>query len=95
MQLLGVGFMLPFKTYYAQAIEQWLKQNAGREVTHYQVGMLLGEAFNKTVAVATNGFRKTGLYPCNRHIFSDFEFQKFLLILMNQMIIHLKLYQID
>ncbi|KAJ4429961.1 hypothetical protein ANN_22165, partial [Periplaneta americana] len=63
MQLLGVAFMLPFKTYYAQAIEQWLKQNAGRVVTHYQVGMLLGEAFNKgaTVAVATNGFRKTGL----------------------------------
>ncbi|KAJ4427571.1 hypothetical protein ANN_25219 [Periplaneta americana] len=78
MQLLGVAFMLPFKTYYAQAIEQWLKQNAGRVVTHYQVGMLLGEAFNKaaTVAVATNGFRNTGLYPCNRHIFSDFEFQE-------------------
>ncbi|KAJ4429765.1 hypothetical protein ANN_21969, partial [Periplaneta americana] len=78
MQPLDVAFMLPFKTYYAQAIEQWLKQNAGRVVTHYQVGMLLGEAFNKaaTVAVATNGFRKTGLYPCNRHIFSDFEFQE-------------------
>ncbi|KAJ4438271.1 hypothetical protein ANN_14210 [Periplaneta americana] len=78
MQLLDVAFMLPFKTYYAQAIEQWLKQNAGRVVTHYQVGMLLGEAFNKgaTVAVATNGFRNIGLYPCNRHIFSDFEFQE-------------------
>ncbi|KAJ4437893.1 hypothetical protein ANN_13832, partial [Periplaneta americana] len=78
MQLLGVAFMLPFKTYYAEAIEQWLKQNAGRVVTHYQVGMLLGEAFNKaaTVAVATNSFRNTGLYPCNRHIFSDFEFQE-------------------
>ncbi|KAJ4433907.1 hypothetical protein ANN_16220 [Periplaneta americana] len=36
MQLLGVEFMLPFKTYYAQAIEQWLKQNAGRVVTYYQ-----------------------------------------------------------
>ncbi|KAJ4425753.1 hypothetical protein ANN_27376, partial [Periplaneta americana] len=77
-QLLGVAFMLPFKTYYAQAIEQWLKQNAGRIVTHCQVGMLLGEAFNKaaSVAVATNGFRKTGPCPCNRHIFSDFEFQE-------------------
>ncbi|KAJ4445165.1 hypothetical protein ANN_06966 [Periplaneta americana] len=78
MQLLGVAFMLPFKTYYAQAIEQWLKQNAGRVVTHCQVGVLLGEAFNKaaTVAEATNGFRNTGLYPCNGHIFSDFEFQE-------------------
>ncbi|KAJ4452263.1 hypothetical protein ANN_03781 [Periplaneta americana] len=36
MQPLDVAFMLPFKTYYAQAIEQWLKQNAGRVVTHYQ-----------------------------------------------------------
>ncbi|KAJ4446582.1 hypothetical protein ANN_13279 [Periplaneta americana] len=73
-----VAFMLPFKTYYAQAIEQWHKQNAGRVVTHYQVGILLGEAFNKaaTVAVATNDFRKTGLYPSIHHIFSEFEFQK-------------------
>ncbi|KAJ4450503.1 hypothetical protein ANN_01930 [Periplaneta americana] len=94
---LDVAFMLPFKTYNAQAFEQWLKQNAGRVVTHYQVGMLLGEAFNKaaTVAVATNGFRKTGLYPCNRHIFSDFEFQEASQITMKQVTIHLKLYQID
>ncbi|KAJ4441384.1 hypothetical protein ANN_11239 [Periplaneta americana] len=73
MQPLDVAFMLRFKTYYAQAIEQWLKQNVGIVMTHYQVGMLLGEAFNKaaTVVIATNDFRKAGLYPCNRHIFSE------------------------
>ena len=27
-----------------------------------------------SVDVAVNGFRKTGLFPCDRHIFKDFEF---------------------
>ncbi|KAJ4449570.1 hypothetical protein ANN_00972 [Periplaneta americana] len=60
MQPLDVAFTLPFKTYYAQAIQQWLKQNADRVMTQNQVCMLFREAFNKaaTVAVATNGLQK-------------------------------------
>ncbi|CAH1964860.1 unnamed protein product [Acanthoscelides obtectus] len=64
MQSLDKAFMSPLKTYYAQVIENWLRQNSSRVVTHYQVGRLFGEAYNQaaTVATATNGFRSTGTF---------------------------------
>ncbi|CAH1967248.1 unnamed protein product [Acanthoscelides obtectus] len=76
MQPLDKAFMSPLKTYYAQAIENCLGQNSGRVVTHYQVGRLFGEAYNQaaTVATATNGFRITGLFPCNCNVFQPHEF---------------------
>lgn len=76
MQPLDRSFMFPLKTYYSQAIETWLKQHPGRPVTHYQVAALLGEAYNKaaTVSNAAGGFKCSGLFPCDRNIFQDFEY---------------------
>lgn len=76
MQPLDRAFMSPFKTYYAQAIETWMKQNVGRVVTHYQIARLLGSAYNKsaTVATAEHGFRVTGIFPLNRDVFQPHEF---------------------
>lgn len=76
MQPMDVGFMFPLKTYYAQAIETWLRNNPGRTVTVRQVGMLFGEAYNKaaTMQNSVNAFKKTGLFPCNRHVFNAAEF---------------------
>jgi hypothetical protein len=76
MQLLDVSFMSPFKTYYCQEIEKWLKHHGNIILTTYQIGELMGNACLKsaTARVAVNGFRKTGLYPCNRNIFNDYEF---------------------
>nr|CAI5865938.1 unnamed protein product [Callosobruchus analis] len=76
MQPLDKALMSPLKTYYAQAIETWLRQHSGRVITHYQVGKLIGEAYNQaaTVATAANGFRVTGLFPCDRNVFQPHEF---------------------
>lgn len=76
MQPLDVGFMKPLKTYYAQEISNWLRQNMGRVVTHFQVARLYGLAYQKaaTMQNSINAFRKTGLIPCNRNIFSDIDF---------------------
>nr|CAI5826509.1 unnamed protein product [Callosobruchus analis] len=76
MQPLDKELMSPLKTYYAQAIETWLRQHSGRVITHYQVGKLFGEAYNQaaTVATAANGFRVTGLFPCDRNVFQPHEF---------------------
>jgi hypothetical protein len=76
MQPLDVAFMSPFKTYYAQEITNWLRQNPGRVVTVYQIGELFGKAYMRaaTLETAIHGFRKTGLYPCNRDIFRAHDF---------------------
>jgi hypothetical protein len=42
-------------------------------VTRYQITGLPGKAYMKsaTAAVAANGFRETGFFSCNRHIFHE------------------------
>lgn len=77
MQPLDLSFMSPFKTYYAQEIETWLRNNADRGVvTIYQIGKLFGNAYKRaaTAEIAAKGFEKAGLFPCNRHKFRPHDF---------------------
>lgn len=76
MQPLDVAFMSPLKTYYAQEIENWLRENKLSTVSPYAVAGIFGKAYNRAAALETscNGFRKTGLVPLNRNIFRDHEF---------------------
>jgi len=76
MQPLDVSFMGPFNTYYVQAIERFLRNNPGRLVTQYQVSRLLGEAFllAATPTIAVKGFRKCGIVPINRNVFTELDF---------------------
>jgi len=76
IQHLDVGFMKPLKTYYAQEIETWLGNSPGRVVTPFVVCNLFGPAYRRvaTMEASVNSFIKTGLFPCNRHIFQDHEF---------------------
>ncbi|XP_046681625.1 MFS-type transporter clz9-like [Homalodisca vitripennis] len=76
LQPLDVAFMGPFNTYYVQAIERFLRNNPGRQVTQYQVSRLLGESFLSaaTPTVAVKGFRRCGIVPINRDVFTDADF---------------------
>lgn len=76
LQPLDVAFMGPFNTYYVQSIERFLRNNPGRVVTQYQVSRLLGEAFLKAAmpAIAINGFKKCGIVPLNRDVFTESDF---------------------
>ncbi|KAL3277640.1 hypothetical protein HHI36_012980 [Cryptolaemus montrouzieri] len=67
------------KAYYSQEIETWLRNNSGRTLTNKYVARLFGAAYEKaaTMTNSVNGFRKAGLFPCNRHIFTDEEFSIF------------------
>jgi hypothetical protein len=69
MQPLDVSFMRPFKSYYGQEIEIWLKTHPGRVVTSYQIAPLVGKAYlrSATVEIAANGFRKTGFPLAEQH----------------------------
>ena len=59
-QPLDVAFFRPLKVYYNQAIEKWLRTNAGRSVTVFQVASLL--------------FEKCGLWPVNPDVFHETDF---------------------
>ncbi len=71
LQPLDVAFMKPLSTYYTQAVETWLRQHPGRRVTVFQLASLFGKAYLKSATAqnAESGFRKTGIYPLDRHIF--------------------------
>ncbi|XP_041972305.1 uncharacterized protein LOC121728230 [Aricia agestis] len=76
MQPLDVSIYGPLKTYFHQEISKWLKNHPGRVVTHLQIGQLFTEAYGKSATIqnATNGFKKTGLWPINPEIFPDYMF---------------------
>ncbi|KAK9752278.1 DDE superfamily endonuclease [Popillia japonica] len=52
MQPLDVSFMFPLKTFYAQAIEDWLHSNPGKVVTNFKVGRLFGIAYNRAATIS-------------------------------------------
>ena len=76
MQPLDVSFMFPLNTFYTKAVETWLRNNPGKVVSIYQVGKLFGEAYLRASAPTTaiNGFKKTGICPCDRNVFADADF---------------------
>jgi hypothetical protein len=76
MQPLDTGFMGPLKILYCQEIEKWLRSHPGRVVTVYQISEVFGNAYLRaaTGKIAANGFRATGLFPCDKNIFRPYDF---------------------
>ena len=76
LQPLDVSFMKPLNTYIDEVITKWLRIHPGRVVTQFQVAAIFGEVYIKaaTVRTAMNGFRRTGIYPTDHHIFEDSDF---------------------
>lgn len=76
---MDVAFMKPLKAYYSQEIETWLRNNPGHTLSNKYVARLFGTAYEKAAIMTSsvNGFRKTGLFPFNRHIFTDEDFSIF------------------
>lgn len=68
--------MKPFKTFYAQEIENWLTAHPFRAVTMYRIGQLVGKAYIRaaTMDVAIKGFQCTGILPYNPQVFSEVDF---------------------
>lgn len=76
LQPLDVAIFKPLQVYYDQAIEKWLRQNPGRAVTQFQVARFIGEAYGRaaSIANAANGFRRCGIWPVDRNVFTDADF---------------------
>ncbi|KAG8259747.1 hypothetical protein J6590_008782 [Homalodisca vitripennis] len=63
------------KTYYSEYIRQWLRQS-NRPLGPYDTAELFGKAYLQcqTASIAVKGFSETGIFPCNRTVFSDVDF---------------------
>ncbi|XP_047033430.1 uncharacterized protein LOC124639949 [Helicoverpa zea] len=76
LQPLDVGIHGPFKTFYYSAMSSWMLRNPGCPVTIYDVGALIGQAFAKSMTPSNiiQAFRKTGIFPFDRYVFTDEDF---------------------
>ncbi|KAG5882177.1 hypothetical protein JTB14_016445 [Gonioctena quinquepunctata] len=65
MQPPNVGFMLPLKTYHAQEVGNWLRENQLSTVSPHVVAELFDKAHIRatTMEVSSKAFKKTGLVP--------------------------------
>ncbi|XP_018368328.1 PREDICTED: uncharacterized protein LOC108764541, partial [Trachymyrmex cornetzi] len=76
LQPLDVSIFGPFKKYVANAQDGWLRSNAGKTMTICDIPKIVAE----TLPLATtslniiHGFKKTGIFPYNRKIFTDIDF---------------------
>lgn len=66
----------PWKTYQAEAVRLWHQAHPGSTLTIHDMGELIDQAFGKafTIPSIVNAFRRTGLWPVNRDVFTDAEF---------------------
>ena len=76
LQPLHVGVMGPFKTAYNAAIDLWMFHNPGKTFTIYQVAASVGLAFLKAITPSNivAAFKKTGIFPYDRNVFTDIDF---------------------
>ena len=73
LQPLDVAVFKAVNVFYNQEVQTWLREHPGRPVTEFQIASLFRSAYEKaaTLKNALSGFRKTGINPFNRHIFSE------------------------
>jgi len=76
MQPLDVAFFKSLNLNYNQAVQTWHRQHPGRAVTENEFGELFTCAYGvaATVKNAASGFRKSGIFPFNREIFTADDF---------------------
>lgn len=66
----------PLEDFYGDAAKSWLLNNPGKRISIYEVAELFGKAYSKAFSASNiiSGFRCTGIFPFNRHIFQEHEY---------------------
>ena len=73
MQPLDVSVYGPLKKFYNDACTSWMHSNAAIPMTIYNIAQCFGEAYPSafTPRNILSGFRATGIWPFNRHVFDS------------------------
>lgn len=74
LQPLDMSFMRPLSTYYSAEVKKWLRDHPGRVVTPYQLTFRQAYLKAATMLTAINGFRKCGIRPLDKNVFTDADF---------------------
>lgn len=76
LQPLDVSVFGPLQTYYNAAVDSRIMHHPGKPISIYNIAELLGQAFDKSMTPVNikSGFKKTGIFPFDRHIFTEDEF---------------------
>ncbi|KAJ8928063.1 hypothetical protein NQ314_019410 [Rhamnusium bicolor] len=64
------------QTFYDQAVDAWLENNPGKTFDIYCIAEMLGVAYPRafTTSNIVSGFRKPGIFPFDRSLFSEQDF---------------------
>lgn len=76
LQPLDLGVFGNLKLFYAQECETWLTNNPGLTITQRTFAKIFGKAYSKIMhpKYGIKAFKKGGIEPYNRYIFSDEDF---------------------
>lgn len=76
LQPLDVGVYAPFKAHLATSFNDWLLGHPGQAITIRNIGHLSNNAYENAFSLKNikNAFKKTGLWPPNRLVFTDSDF---------------------
>jgi hypothetical protein len=76
MQPLDRTFFKGLKSNYNISCDSWMKCNARKRISFFEMSELFGQAYAKSANIekAIQGFACTGLWPFKRDIFSDDDF---------------------
>lgn len=75
-QPLDLVFFGPLKNNFNYQCSYWMKSNAGKRITIYEIAELFAEAYQKvaTIEKCVNGFKAAGIWPFQPTIFTEEDF---------------------
>ncbi|KAI5724685.1 hypothetical protein M8J77_005936 [Diaphorina citri] len=76
LQPLDVGVYKPLEMYYKAEQHSWMNHNPGKNFTIYEVAAFgIAIARSMTPMTIMSSFRTTGIFPFDRHLFTEIDFR--------------------